>query len=171
MLAEILTITIPPLLVLLTAYLVIDKMLKRDAENRKLEVSLKNQSIITPIRLQAYERVVLLLERISPNHLVMRIQQPGMTVNELQREMLVNIRAEFEHNLSQQLYLRPETWDIVKIAKENTIKLINTCAAGLDPSDEAMVLTKSIFDKLIELTKAPNQVALDTIKKEINELF
>ncbi|HPG73695.1 MAG TPA: hypothetical protein PLM49_05335 [Bacteroidales bacterium] len=171
MIGEIAKITIPALLVLITAYLVLKQMYKKDAEIRKLEISLRNQKMITPIRLQAYERIILFLERIGPNHLVMRIQQPHMTVGELHREMLQNIRTEFEHNLSQQVYMNAETWEIIKNAKENIVKLVNTCASEIDPSENAMLLSKTLFDKLIEMSKAPNQTAIDAIKKEIRELF
>ncbi|HQL71425.1 MAG TPA: hypothetical protein PLA77_11375, partial [Bacteroidales bacterium] len=79
MFAEILKITIPALLVMLTAYFVLRHMYQKDIEQRKLEIVLRNQKLITPIRLQSYERLILFLERIGPNHLVMRVQQPNMT--------------------------------------------------------------------------------------------
>ncbi|HOE05242.1 MAG TPA: hypothetical protein PLZ52_08505 [Bacteroidales bacterium] len=171
MFAEILKITIPALLVMLTAYFVLRHMYQKDIEQRKLEIVLRNQKLITPIRLQSYERLILFLERIGPNHLVMRVQQPNMTAGELHREMLLNIRTEFEHNLSQQLYVSPETWEIVRSSKENIVKLINSSASEVDPSANAMALSKALFEKLIQMTKAPNQAAIDAVKKEISTLF
>ena len=94
-----------------------------------------------------------------------------MTAGELHREMLLNIRTEFEHNLSQQLYVSPETWEIVRSSKENIVKLINSSASEVDPSANAMALSKALFEKLIQMTKAPNQAAIDAVKKEISTLF
>jgi Na+/H+ antiporter NhaC len=105
MLLEILKITIPSLIVFLTAYFVLKAVLKKEHESRKIEVVLQNKKIITPLRLQAYERIVLFLERISPNSIIIRLQTPNMTIGQLHKEMLTTIRTEFEHNLSQQLYL------------------------------------------------------------------
>ncbi|MDD2199143.1 MAG: hypothetical protein PHF99_12215 [Bacteroidales bacterium] len=171
MFGEIVKFTLPALITFLTAFFMIRLMLKREEENRKIDAILKNQKMITPIRLQAYERLVLFLERISPNHLIMRVQQPGMKVQELQRQLLANIRTEFEHNLSQQVYISHSTWEIIRNAKEQTIKLINSCADSISPDANCMLLTKEIFDKLIELEKAPNQVAIDKLKDEISNLF
>src|SRR5690554_1612691 len=133
MFGEIVKFTLPALITFLTAFFMIRLMLKREEENRKIDAILKNQKMITPIRLQAYERLVLFLERISPNHLIMRVQQPGMKVQELQRQLLANIRTEFEHNLSQQVYISHSTWEIIRNAKEQTIKLINSCADSISP--------------------------------------
>ena len=171
MVAEILKIVLPAFIVFLTAYFVIKQLLLRDHENKKVEIILRNQKVITPIRLQAYERVILFLERIGPNHLVMRVQRPQMNVSEMQLEMLSSIRTEFEHNLSQQLYISPESWELVRNAKESIVKLINTCAAEQKPNANAMLLVKEIFDKLIEMDKAPNQAAIDALKKEISQMF
>ncbi|MBU0764099.1 MAG: hypothetical protein KJ607_04610 [Bacteroidetes bacterium] len=96
---EILKYTIPSIVVLLTAYFLIKTML--DNEQKKLirEIRMKNQRMVTPVRLQSYERITLLLERISPESMIMRIQQPKMTVAQLHAQLLSTIRSEFEHNL------------------------------------------------------------------------
>jgi len=167
MFGEILKFTLPALITFITAFVMIRLMLKKDENHQKLEMVIRNQKMITPIRLQAYERLILLLERIGPNHLIMRVQHPDMSVQELQRELLANIRSEFEHNLSQQVYISAATWEIIRNSKEQTIKLINSCANELHPDNNCMLLTKDIFEKLIEMDKAPNQVAIDKVKEEV----
>lgn len=170
-LVEILKIIIPALLVLLAAVYVLNAMLKKENENRKLQIVLQNQKLITPIRLQAYERMILFLERISPNSIIMRLQTPNMTVAQLHKEILMLIRSEFEHNLSQQLYISIDAWEQIRVAKERTIKIINSCLEELDPNDNALKLSQAIFEKLIEIEKSPLQEAIDYIKEEIRLLY
>ncbi|MDR2010335.1 MAG: hypothetical protein LBQ22_07625 [Bacteroidales bacterium] len=168
---EILKITIPAVIVLITTVYVLKIILKKENENRRLQIILQNQKMITPIRLQAYERIILFLERISPNSVIMRLQTPNMTVGQLHKEMLVLIRSEFEHNLSQQLYISIDAWEQVRNAKEKTIQLINTAMEGLDVNDNAIKLSQAIFEKLIESDKSPLQIAINYLKEEIKVLY
>ena len=171
MLLEILQITIPALVVFFTSYFTLKQVLKKDLDVRKAEIVLQNKKIITPIRLQAYERIILFLERISPNSVIVRLQTPNMNVEQLHTEMLVLIRSEFEHNLSQQLYLSVDAWEMVRNAKEKTIQLINSCLEDLDTKDNAIKLSQAIFEKLIEIDTSPTQEAIKYIKKEISVIF
>jgi hypothetical protein len=171
MLLEILKITIPALVVFFTAFFTLKQVLKKDLDVRKAEIVLQNKKIITPIRLQAYERIILFLERISPNSVIVRLQTPNMNVEQLHKEMLVLIRSEFEHNLSQQLYLSVDAWEMVRNAKEKTIQLINSCLEDLDTKDNAIKLSQAIFEKLIEIDTSPTQEAIKYIKKEISVIF
>jgi hypothetical protein len=171
MFGEVLKITIPALLVMIATIYVLRVMLKKDSENRKIQLVLQNQKLITPIRLQAYERMVLFLERISPNSIIMRLQTPNMTVQQLNKEMLILIRSEFEHNLSQQLYISVDAWEQIKIAKEKIVKLINLAAQELNPNDNAIKLSQIILEKLIEEEKSPLQQAINYLKEEISKLY
>ncbi len=171
MLLEILKITIPGLIVFFTAYFTIKAVLQKDIDNRKVDVVLQNQKLITPIRLQAYERVILFLERISPNSVIVRLQTPNMTVQQLHKEILIIIRSEFEHNLSQQLYLSIDAWEMVRNSKEKTIQLVNSCLEDISPNDNAMKLSQAILEKLIEIKTPPSQEAINFLKKEIGTLY
>ncbi len=171
MFLEILKITIPSLIVFLTAFFVLKTVLKKENENKKIQIVLQNQKIITPLRLQAYERIILFLERISPNSVIIRLQTPNMTIQQLHKEMLIIIRSEFEHNLSQQLYLSIDAWEQVRNAKEKTVKLLNSCLEGLDPHENALKFSQTIFERLIEIEKSPTQEAIDFIKLEIRQLY
>lgn len=171
MLLEILKIGLPSLIVFIATYYVLRTCLKSNTENKRIEIVLQNQKLITPIRLQAYERIILFLERISPNSVILRLQTPNMTVQQLHRDMLIIIRTEYEHNLSQQLYLSAQAWEQVKNAKEHTIKLINSCSQSLSQDDDAIKLSQAIFDNLIKLDKSPSQEAIDYIKEEVKVLF
>jgi hypothetical protein len=98
---DLLKITLPSLLMLILVYFIVGGFFRNSEKREKLKVIRGNQKLITPIRLQAYERLVLLLERISPESLVMRADYPARTCKQLHSELLQTIRAEFEHNLSQ----------------------------------------------------------------------
>ncbi len=171
MVGEIIKFTLPALIVFLTAFYSIRLLLKKDQENQRVNIILQNQKIITPLRLQAYERIMLFLERINPNSVIMRLQTPNMTVQQLQKEMLMIIRTEYEHNLSQQVYLSIDAWEEVKIAKEKTIRMINTLAEELKSDDNALRLSQLIFEELIESEQSPTQAAINKIKEEIRILF
>ena len=143
----------------------------KEIDMKRMELALNNRKIITPLRLQAYERVIILLERITPNSIIVRLQTPNMTAVQLQKELLELIRAEFEHNISQQIYLSSESWEQVKIAKELTIQLINRAANKCESNANAMELSKEIFDLLIEKDKAPTHEAIELLKREVQTLF
>ncbi len=168
---EILKYTIPALIVFFTAYFSIRMMIKNDQRKRDFELVIKNKNIVTPIRLQAYERMSLFLERISPDNLVMRLNKSKMTVKQLQNEMLRTIRSEFDHNLSQQIYISPQTWQVIKNSRENVVKLINNAAQKHKPDDPAIKLSQSILERVMEQDQGPTQMALSYLKKEVQQYY
>ena len=171
MVAEILMCTLPALFVFLAAYLVMSKMIKSEQLRLKAETVLNNQKYITPIRLQAYERMVLLLERISPQSLIMRTQRPNITNQELQSALLKTIRTEFEHNMAHQLYISDKAWEMVRMAKEDCIKFINQTALQTKPDDNSLQLCKLVLEKLLDRDLDPTTKAINYLKEEIRTLF
>ncbi len=165
-LSDILKISIPGLLVLLTAWILLRNMIKNDQERRKHEIVLQNSRTVTPIKLQAYERIILFLERISLESLIVRVNKSEMTAAQLHSALLTTIRSEFEHNLSQQIYMSPNAWEVVRNARSGMIKLINSEAEKLPPNSTGMVLSKQLLEKLMELDKEPTRAAIDFVKAE-----
>jgi len=131
----------------------------------------EEQKILLPLRLQAYERIILFLERISPNSLIMRMNKPEMSSVQLQSALIKVIREEFEYNLSQQLYISLKAWELVKNAKEETIKLINMASGRIQETASSGELIKSILDLAVEKERLPVNDAIDEIKKEIQKIF
>jgi hypothetical protein len=168
---EILLVTIPSLLVLLTTWLVLRSTLKADQDRRRQELILQNSKTITPIKLQAYERMVLFLERISLESLLVRVSSPDMTAVQLHQTLLSSIRSEFEHNLSQQIYMTPQAWEVVKNARSNLIKIINTEMETLPRDTSGMAFSKKLLEKIMELDKEPTRVAIDFLKSEIGRVL
>ncbi len=169
-LIEFFKIIIPTILALLVAYLIINKIL--DNEKKRLEAELKktNAQIVTPIKIQAYERFVLLLERIHPNHLVLRMHHAKMTNNDLQKALVQSVKSEFEHNLSQQIYVSNKAWELIKNAKEEIIQIINITSLKVLPNDNSGELAKLILNVVGNLNKKlPNEVAIEFLKLEFTQ--
>jgi hypothetical protein len=168
---EILKYTIPALIVFLTAYLLIVSQNKNDERRRQSELAMANKKTVLPVRLQAYERLALLLERISPESIIMRQNLSSLTAKQLQAELLTAIRAEFDHNLSQQVYISSETWERIKNVRSNIISLINTAAQQIEPNASAYTLSQKILDLVMEHKNSLTAPALEMLKKEIQELY
>ena len=155
-------------------YLVIKKYFDNEQKKALLEMKLdqqkENLKLVSPIRLQAYERMALFLERISPNSLIMRCYRPGMDIKLLQGVMTKNIRDEWEHNLSQQVYISTEAWNRIREAKEEMINLINSSAATMKEGADPSSLAGAIFASVAK-SKAPTDGALEFLKQEIKEHF
>ena len=117
----------------------------------------KVQRTVTPIKLQAYERIVLFLERISLESLLVRVSSPEMTASQLHTALLNCIRSEFEHNLSQQIYMSPQAWEVVKNARSNTIKIINSEAEKIKGNAPGIEFSKHLITRVMEIEKEPTR--------------
>ncbi|MBR4350142.1 MAG: hypothetical protein IKP99_05395 [Bacteroidales bacterium] len=139
-----------------------------DNENKKREAEqrIENAKITIPLRIQAYERLVLLLERIKPESMLLRVMTPQMTAGLLHQELLITVRAEFEHNLSQQIYVSQESWTAVKLAKDNLVRLINEEASKVAAGAPATALSEAILTTYVNQPNNPIQNALSILKKD-----
>ncbi len=170
-LAEILKYILPSLIVFLTTWFLVSRYFRDEDQKRTQQLSLNNQNLITPLRLQAYERIILYLERINPESLVMRLNRQGQNCQQLQNELLSTIRAEFEHNLSQQIYVSNKAWEMLKNAKNATIQLINETAEKTDNNLPSINLGTAILENIMAKEKNPASEAILFIKDEINRLY
>ena len=170
-LRDLILVLIPALLVGAAVYFLLKMHIKSEADRRELEVKTERMKMISPVRLQAYERVVLLLERITPSQLIMRNIQQGMNARELQQALIGNIRQEYDHNLSQQLYISSNAWELVKNAREALISAINTASENLKEDATATDLAQLIFQDELNSEGSTLYKALEYLKKEARELF
>ncbi len=129
------------------------------------------QKVILPLRLQAYERFVMFLERIHPSNLLMRLNNPELTSVQLQTLLARTIREEFEYNLSQQLYISGHSWELIKNAKEEMVAMINKASTKAGDQARAGDLVKAILELMVEKGKLPTELALEEIRKELQKLF
>ena len=169
-LGEILKITLPAVIVLITAYLVIRNMLKDERSRRQQEITFQTVKLITPVRLQAYERVILFLERIAPESLLLRISNPEMNARQLHTVLLTTVRTEFEHNLSQQIYMTNDAWEMVRNAKNTVVRIINKVASDLPPAATGEELARTLLEEMMEIENDPCRLAIDFIKAEFSKM-
>jgi hypothetical protein len=170
-LLEILKYTIPALIVFLTVLVMLRAWSRNEDKRRKVEFNMHLSDDILPVRLQAYERSILLLERISPESIIIRVSRNDYSARQLQQELLGNITSEFEHNIAQQTYLSTEAWEKIKAAKNQIINLVNETAKEVKPDAAGTTLGKLILERLTELNNPPAQVAIDYLKQEVKSLF
>jgi hypothetical protein len=154
-----------------SSFFILKAFFKNEHRLRAFELKKANQSISLPIRLQAYERIIIFLERIQPNSLILRVNRGGMSSQQLQMELIHNIKSEFEHNLSQQIYVSFEAWELVKIAKEETIKMINIASSKVYENSKSQELAVLILQLTGEVDKLPGQIAINYIKQEISKIY
>ncbi|SDH13498.1 DUF7935 family protein [Chitinophaga filiformis] len=126
---------------------------------------------ILPLQLQAYERLVLLVERINLQNLIGRIFQPGLTAVDMQVGLVQTIKAEYEHNIAQQIYVSPIAWEAVKTLKEQTITIINQVASQLPPDATAMDLNKQILEIFLQAETSPSELTSQILNAEAKRLF
>jgi hypothetical protein len=169
--SDILKLTIPALLVFLTAWILLRNMIRNEQEKRRQEIIMQGARTVVPIKLQAYERIVLFLERTSMESLLVRVSSPDMTAAQLHSALLTTIRTEFEHNLSQQIYMSPQAWEVVKNARSNTIKTINNVAEKLPAGSTGIDLSRQLLERVMDLEKEPTKVAIDFIKSEVARMI
>ncbi len=137
----------------------------KSMNEQALEATKASRNIVMPLRLQAYERMALFLERIDPNQLVLRIHAPGLSVAEEQNLLLTAIRSEYEHNISQQIYISNEVWKSVTDAMDDVMTIITTVADQMDNFEgmsyaEAILTVaaeKPVINKAMQILKADMQ--------------
>ena len=168
---QIALIVLPAGAVLLTAIFFLRKSIERDLLTSNIEMKKERQTFFLPLRVDAYQRAILLMERVHPNSLVMRMNNPGMPAAAMQVKFLEAIREEYEHNIAQQMYISPQSWELVKKAKEETIKVINMAGQQMTATSMAMDLNSKIFEITAEVGELPSEIAVKILKEEIQRLF
>ena len=151
------------------AYLFFKKHTDNEEGRRRFLLHKETQSKTLPLRLQAYERLTLLLERIDPNSLLIRVKPTGNDLNKYEQDLVSSIEDEFVHNLNQQIYVSVEMWNVTRTTKNTTIQIIRQTAMN-EKIESADKLREAVLNHFMgEVT--PSQKALAYLKKEIHQLF
>jgi hypothetical protein len=125
-----------------------------------------------PLQLQAYERLVMLSERIALPSLISRVNQPGLTAKEMQLLLLENIKQEYEYNMTQQIYVSPVAWEAVKNLKEQTMLIVNQVAAALPPESTGNDLNRVLLDVMMKQQKGQlHAIVLEALNYEARKLM
>jgi len=157
--------------IVLIVFRFLKKQTSREVLNLRSELRKQRQEFFLPSRLDAYQRSVLLMERIHPNSLIMRTHNPGLNAKLYQAELAKSVRNEFEHNVAQQIFITPITWGIMKSSKEEVIKLIHMAGSQMDENSTSIDLCEKIMEIVAQLDQFPTEIAVDALKKEFQELI
>jgi uncharacterized protein YjaZ len=168
---SLLTIVIVTGILTLGGYLTITMLANKIIERQRWYIGSKNTVIVLPIRLQAYERMALFLERITPNQLLLRTSGSAYNALEFQRVLLREIREEYNHNLAQQVYMSTNVWEYITKAVNEVQSLINQAAGEVEANAPANDLAKKIFERVIRQDIQPCTEALKVLKEEIQRIF
>jgi hypothetical protein len=168
---EILKYCFPALCVLLATWLIMRQFYKAEEDKRLWELKRLAQKEVSPLRLRAYERLALLLERTTPEHMLLELNLGEMTIVQVQQHLVQTLRMEYEHNASQQVYVSEEVWAMISNAKEQTIAFVNTVAQQLPPNSSAIDYARLLITAYSSNGDTPNDVALTALKKEARTLL
>ncbi|NOT74480.1 MAG: hypothetical protein HOP08_06085 [Cyclobacteriaceae bacterium] len=164
-------ILLPASLVLYAVYLMVRSFIIKEIELKKLEIRTRSIETILPNRLQAYERMCLFLERISPPNLLLRLNNQGYSAREFHKLLLDEIRNEYNHNVSQQIYMSEDVWNMIKNAKEDLTILINEASSQMEAESTSLDLARKIFELTMDKKVEPISHALSELRKEIQQTF
>jgi hypothetical protein len=166
---ELLSYTLPAIVTGLVAYYFFDLHTKNEEGRRRYLLNKEAQKNALPLRLQAYERMSLYMERINPTKLLIRIAPISNDKNDYENLIIAHVEQEFEHNLTQQIYMTDECWTIIVTAKNATIQMIRKANMS-DRVDNADKLREVVISDLME-KQSPSNAALAYIKNEVGQLW
>ena len=164
-------ITVPAGIVLLMAKEFFKKEQSQLALKYHNDLKAKKMDLLLPNQVEAYQRALLLMERIHPNNIIMRTVTPGVPAHLYQAELLKAIREEFDHNVAQQVFIRPESWNVVEQAKNETVKIINVAANSMPDGAFSTDLATRIFEMVGEIGQMPTEIAVNALKQDIQKIF
>jgi len=170
-LLDIIKYTIAGLGVVWIAFYLIKPYLDKSERIQLLEFkkSVANQTL--PLRLQAYERVILLMERINPENMLIRLNGSAYSATELHSIIIAEVRNEFQHNITQQIYVSSRAWGVAKRVKEDTLNIATNAINSLPENATGFDLGKMILVQLSQLENNPYEIGAELIRQELEQLF
>ena len=135
----------------------------------ELKKTISNQTL--PLRLQAYERIVLFVERVNPANMLVRLSEPGLSAAELYSIVATDIRSEFQHNITQQVYVSSRAWAVVTRVKDDTLSVVTNAVKALPETATGLDLSKTVLAHLSHLQDNPYEIALKIVREDMEALF
>jgi len=135
----------------------------------ELKKTISNQTL--PLRLQAYERIVLFIERVNPASMLVRLHSTGLSAAELHSIVANEIRNEFQHNITQQIYVSDRAWTVVTRVKDDTLSVVTNAVKALPETATGLDLSKTVLAHLSHLQNNPYDIALKIVKEDMEALF
>lgn len=168
---QMLMYTVPSVIVGAVAYLLAKKFIDREHQRTLMELRKENQKYSAPLVMQGYERLMLLLERSQIPGIISRIHRQGMSARLMQNEITTTIRAEFDHNITQQLYVSKNAWEYVKKSRDESIKLVNIAATKVNDGANAIEYSRELLTLLAAQETDWNQKAIEVLRAEFRKAF
>ncbi|MFI5452093.1 hypothetical protein ACHMWN_08025 [Pedobacter sp. UC225_61] len=145
--------------------------IKRFFDLKTSELNKESRAALLPLRLQAHERLIVFIERINPANLLVRLHQSGIELSALQSIILNEIKAEYQHNIAQQLYIDSTSWSVVRKLKDDTIAMVNNVVQGLPENSTGVDLSKKVLQHMSTIEENPYELTINILKKDIQALF
>lgn len=168
---EIIKILLPAGIVFATSYTLVRNFLNTQRQLKMIELRKNQQDTTLPLRLQAYERMTLFCERINLLKLMLRVGNPGMDSSNFKIALMVAIEQEFDHNVTQQMYMSPKLWQIIVFVKEEAINIVSEAAHSLKEDKSGSALQQALMKRLNENPQMGIVQAQRAIKEEVRSLF
>lgn len=170
-LLDIVKYTVAGLGVVWIAFYLLKPYLDRNESIQLAELKKTISGQTLPLRLQAYERVVLFIERINPANMLVRMNNPDYSAAELYMLIVAELRNEYQHNITQQIYVSPATWAIVKRLKDETLGLVNNAIKDLPEAATGLEFSRAVLTQVGASENNPYDAGLVLIRKELEQLF
>ena len=169
---ESLKMVLPAIVVFLTAYFMMRFFTQKEENLKMMDIKKDVKKDVLPIRLQAYERLTLLITRIAPENMLPRVQKSSMSASDLKTALIKTIKTEFEHNIVQQLYISEPAWEIITSYRHLLISLIKKTHSKLDKNAKAMELSEGVLNYFIQNEDGLNaDKVLKALKLDVTKLF
>jgi hypothetical protein len=170
-LLDIVKFTIAGVGVIYVAFYLLKPYLDKSEQVQLMELkkTITNQTL--PLRFQAYERIVLFVERVNPANLLIRLSGSAGSAAELHSMVVAEIRSEFQHNITQQIYVSSRAWTLVKRVKDDTLSVVNNAIKALPENATALELSKTVLAHLSHLQDNPYDIALTIIREDMEAFF
>jgi hypothetical protein len=168
---DLLKIVVSGLIIFFIIWEVVKPQLLQLTQSKILDLKKASLATTLPLRLQAYERLALFIERINPESMLVRVHVSGTTVRELQQFLVEEIRTEYQHNITQQLYVSAKAWSVIGRIKDDSISMVNNAAKGLLADASSLELSKVILTHLGGLEDNPYHAGLMLIRHDMEQFF
>jgi hypothetical protein len=165
------SLTTAGVVVTMLAYYMFGRQAKANGGNINAMPVADDKTPILQLRLQAHERMIIFVDRINPANLLLRLHQPGIEISALQLLAVNEIKTEFQHNITQQLYVESATWNVIRKLKDDTIAMVNNAVKNLPADASGVELSKNVLHYMSEIEENPYELTIGLIKQDIHQLF
>lgn len=166
-----LLVCLPALIVFTTCYLLIKQFLKNKEQLELLAIQKSTAVSVLPLKLQAYERLILFFERIHIPNLVARVRTKKMSSGDLHAALMIAIQQEFEHNVTQQMYVSDQLWEIVRLAKQEVFNQMDHVMVSTAFSEDAETFSRALIEHFTKYEFDPTRKAIHALKQEAKLLL